>query len=178
MASVTTRGLSINRVKTGVTPVTIADVKRHLQIDADDNTHDTLLSEFIDSAIDEIELYCGITIIDSVVTARWECISNEELPYGPVKEIDTITGASEDHIEGLSGSFQTINADTTAPVTVTYKTGWNTLPKPVKIGVMKHVTDNFEQRTGFNLSGREALQQFPNDWKQTVRGLRRITWLG
>lgn len=178
MSSVVTRGLSVLITKTGVSPVSLSDVKQHLQIDDNDDNHDALLNTLIDSAIEEIEKYCAISIIDSNVTAQWEAIGSEELPYGPIKEIETVTGASLSAIEGLLGSFQVINANSPAPVTVSYKTGWMELPKAIKLGIIKHVTDNFEQRTGFNLSGREALQQFPNDWKHTVRGYRRILWLG
>lgn len=174
------RGFSIKKVSGVVEPVTLGAYKAHLEIDFD--KHDTLLTEFLVSARIEIENFLCVSLIETTITARWEELGSEELPYGPVHSIETVKDKDGEDvtghtIEGMEGSFMSIKADRTEPTVIVYKAGYQPpIPHPIKLAIMKRATDHFEQRTGFDLSGNVGAQPLPNDWKSVCRPYRRITW--
>lgn len=175
MSKIITRGFLISKTRTGAIPVWITEIKSYLQIDTED--HDDLLSVLLKSAIDTVEAFCGVSIIQATIKVSWQALgTSEELPYGPVREI--VTSPDNADINGYVPGFVVISGMTNSAVEVEYKAGYPDIPEDLKLSVMKLVLDNFEQRTGFSMAGREAVQILPNNWKDTAKKHRRITWLG
>lgn len=168
-----TRGLTILRTPTGSEPVTLEELKLHLSIDFDD--HDDLLNILLKSAREEVEIYTGLSLVDSDIKVRWESVTIAELPYGPVK---SVTESASYNLEGLMGSFVSVNDNTGNALEIEYKTGYTSVPTDLKLAIMKLATDNFEQRAGISFAGTNAFTQMPNDWRKTAAKFSRKTWLG
>lgn len=177
---VVTRGLTVRRGESLVEPVLLGELKSFLQIDFDD--HNTLLNTLLVSARESVEKFTGTTLCNNVdMVARFEECSTEEIPYGPVKSITSVLdkndGEVSHEIEGLLPGHVKIALNRESPTIIRYIAGSETIPYPLKVAIMKLATDNFEQRTGFDLSGRMSMTEFPNNWKVTATPYRRITWL-
>ena len=170
-------GLQVERISYGAEPVDLDAIKRHLSIDFDD--HNTLLEELIVSAREDIEAYLGLSIVDSTVTAYWDSICSSELPYGPVKTIISATDGVDDIDVTYSGiGYKKVIAERTYPTSITYEAGFTGgVPTAIKLAVMKHATDNFEQRTGISIGGNQTIQKFDNDWKNTCKRFSRKNFL-
>jgi uncharacterized phiE125 gp8 family phage protein len=174
------RGFSIIKVTADavVEPVTLPLLKKHVEIDFSD--HDDLLEQLLISAREQVEKFLCVSLVDTSITVRWEELSTEELPYGPVHTIavtDEYNSAVTGHtIEGLIGSFVKIKANRTSPTIINYTAGYpHPIPRPISLAIMKLATDHFEARTGIDLSSNEG-GQLPNNWKATCRSYRRIPW--
>jgi len=178
----TTRGLSVQRrpVEGAVEPVTIEDLKLHLAIDSND--HDDLLNKLLADAREQVELYTGLSLIESNIKARWEELTTCELPYGPVISITSVKDSAEalvtDYsLEGFTGSFVSIKADSSSPVVAEYIAGYeNDIPEGLKLAIMKLASDNFSERVGFSITGTNAAQALPNNWKETAKRYTRKSW--
>lgn len=167
-----TTGLQVTREKRGALPIWIDDIKDHLQIDTDD--HDLLLNTLMGSAVETVEQYCSVSLIETNVTASWdELHTTEELPYGPVR---SVINAEECSVKGVVPGWAKVFGNGHA-ARCEYVAGYDNIPDPIKLAVMKLVTDNFEQRAGFTMSGRLTMMQFPNDWRSSLRPYRRRTFL-
>ena len=178
----TTRGLSVQKkpVDGAVEPVTLEDLKLHLSIDFDD--HDDLLNKLLTAAREEVELYTGLSLIESDVKVRWEELTTCELPYGPVISLGLVTDSigeirTDYTLEGFTGSFVSIKANSSTPVASTYKAGYEAeIPEGLQLAIMKLATDNFTNRTGIDLSGNKGFQLLPNNWKETAKRYSRKLW--
>ena len=174
-----TRGFSISKeITSSSEPVTLEMLKAHLQIDF--TKHDTLLNIMLQAAREAVETFLCASLIETTITARWEELSTEELPYGPVNEIVSIydgdgNSISGTAIEGLMKGFVSIKANRTSPTVVQYKAGYESVPYNIQLAIMKLATDNFEHRTGIDLTaGSSGL--LPNNWKSVCYPYRRISW--
>lgn len=167
-----TTGLDVQRKRIGPLPLWLEDAKGHLQIDTDD--HNDLINIFLTGAIETVEKYCGICLVETEVTTSWdELHTTEELPYGPVRSVTEAEGCS---IKGqMPGWAKAVGSGQAAQIK--YIAGYEEIPEPIKIAVLKLVTDNFEQRAGFTMSGRLTMMEFPNDWRATAKPYRRRTFL-
>lgn len=180
MARGVNKGLQIQITRTGGTPSLLGEVKDYLQIDSED--HDSLLGQLILSAVERIESYCGVTIIPSIVSAFWRQLSSiEPLPYGPVVDVLDESGGE---VIGIVPGFASVEPSGTGPVRIDYAAGYSidpdtpiSLPEGLRLAIIKLVTDDFEQRTGVLVSGREAVQILPNNWKDSARPYRRASWV-
>lgn len=181
-----TRGLRIAKFKQqgADEPVTIEELKGFLAIDSDD--HDELLYSLIKSAREEVENYTGLSLIKSNVIAKWESLDTAELPFGPVLSLDSVKDKDGEtivsdkfYVEGIMGSFVNIKADTDSSITFAYVAGYDasTIPEGLKLAIMKNATDDFEQRTGVDTTGKMSKDLFPNNWKSKARKYsRRSCW--
>lgn len=169
-----TTGLQVRKERVATVPVWKDDAKRYLQIDLDVDDHDDLLNVLINSAFEAVERYCGVSMVETQITISWdELHTTEELPYGPVRSIAELTGCE---VKGELPGFVRVKG-TGISAKVEYTAGYINIPEPLKLAVMKLVTDNFEGRTGYDMSGRQAVQILPNNWKESVKSYRRISWL-
>ena len=166
-------------------PVSLQEVKVFLELDDDFTQYDTLLSSLITKARKTCEAYTNCSLVEKDIIARWEAAATEELPCGPVNSIDSVKDGSGNVLdassytrEGILGAFVKLRIDRELPTEVSYNAGYSEVPEGFKVAIMKQVCDDFEQRTGFDLSGRLAVQSFPNNWKEAIKQYRRITWLG
>lgn len=177
----TTRGFSIIKVVSDavVEPVTMDMLKKYVEIDFD--AHNDLLVELLTSAREQMEKFLCVSLVPTTITARWEELTTQELPYGPVREVISVTDISEDAItghalEGLLGSYMSLKANRSSPTIINYKAGYvGLIPAPIRLGIMKIVCDDFEQRTGVNVNN-IGVEKLPNNWRTTARPYRRLTW--
>lgn len=95
----------------GQEPVTLADAKKHLRVDFTDD--DTLITAMITASRKAIENYCHISLVPKTITL-WlkakdvpqsnyaqpfqvrEQFNEFELPYGPVRSVDSVTSIGSD----------------------------------------------------------------------------------
>lgn len=172
-----TRGFSIKKKVTSLTePVELDLLKTYVQVRS--GFHDTLLTELLTEARERVEKFLCLSLVETEITVRWEELSTEELPYGPVKSLTSVSDSSGTIVsfvmEGMLESNVSIRANRSEPTVIKYIGGFTEdVPKPIKLAIMKLVCDNFEFRTGITL---ETVQQLPNDWKKTCRPYRRIPW--
>jgi hypothetical protein len=163
-------------------PVTLDEVKTFLSIDIDTEDHDSLLLSLITAAREAVESYTGVSLVPSDVIAEFDSIYDVvELPYGPVTELTTITDSEGDTVtdyktRGVTGSFMRLAYASETFVQATYVTGYTVVPEALKTAIKKRVADDFEQRTGFTLTGQGLLQVSPNDWKAQAAPYSRKTW--
>ena len=176
------RGLTIKFEDsvTGEEPVDLPLCKKYLAIDFDD--HNELLSVLITEAREEVEKYCGITLFEKNITARWEYLTSAELPYGPIKSITSIQDKDDVSlntdsytIEGLYGSFMSLTDTSLSPVVARYLAGYDKCPFPLKLAIMKLVADQFEFRVSVTLTNMSTA--LPNDWKASASKYSRKTWM-
>lgn len=174
-----TRGFDIIKVESGDEPVSLEMLKTYLEVRSD--AHDSLLRDvLLIAARKRVERFLCVSLVESDITVRWEEISgSEELPYGPVQELTSVTDEDNEIVafkrEGLMGSFVGINVTRSEPTIIRYKAGYP-LPlkeEPIKLAIMKLVVDDFEERKGISL---DPANKLPNDWKATCRTYRRIPW--
>jgi len=178
----TTRGLSVQRrpVDGAVEPVTIEDLKLHLAIDSND--HDDLLNKLLADAREQVELYTGLSLIESNVKARWEELTTCELPYGPVISIRSVKDSAEalvtDYsLEGFTGSFVSLKADSSSPIMVEYVAGYEgDIPAGLQLAIMKLATDNFSFREGFSITGANGAKSLPTSWEKSAARYTRKSW--
>lgn len=176
----TTRGFSILREPTTEEePVDLDMLKKYVSIAF--SAHNDLLDELLSEAREEVEKFLCHSLVESTITVRWEELTSRELPYGPVKEIISVTGPDSPitghTIEGLIGSFVTIKANRSEPTVIKYLAGYPAeIPKPIKLAIMKRACEHFTDRTGNVLVGRAGVETLPNNWKSACRSYRRMTW--
>lgn len=177
-----TRGFDIIKTETSATePVSLDMLKTYVQVRS--VGHDSVLESLLRAARIHIEGFLCISLVPTDIVVRWEemdcTYGAEELPYGPVNEISSVAddeAAAVDYKrEGLMGSFVSINVTRTEPTVISYKAGYadDKVPEDIKLAIMKHALDSFEQRPGVSF---EVVQKLPNDWKATCRRYRRIPW--
>lgn len=177
--SITTRGLSLTKTlaEAGSTPVSLEEVKEYLVIDGND--HDTLLARLIEAATVAVEKYCGISLRETAITCRYEAAGRVEIPYGPVQSITSVEDADGSAVEytqeGLAGSFIALDLQRTVPTVITYVAGYTEVDEALKLAITKKVVDDFEMRSGVNLSD-QTRQLLPNNWQSAAKPYRRITW--
>lgn len=171
-----TRGFTCIKEPITNSPVNVDLLKEYVQIDFDD--HNTLLDVLLIAAREQVEEFLCRSLVKTTITARWEELAtgsySEELPYGPVLSITS--GADGHIIEGLMGSFVSIKANSSKPVTIVYVAGPNEaeeIPYPIILAIMKLTADNFEHRTGIDI---DPVNKLPNDWKSACRDYSRIPW--
>jgi len=173
----TTRGLSVQRkpVDGAVEPVTIEDLKLHLAIDSND--HDDLLNKLLPAARLRIEKYIGLSLIESDLKVRWEELTSDDLPYGPVLSEVNVEGSDDCSFEGFIGAHMRIVANSSSPITVTYRAGFEDgIEEDLQLAIMKLATDNFSKREGFSITGNDSAKPLPNDWKSTAAPYSVKSW--
>src|SRR5215207_9609458 len=82
--------ISVSFSETGTTePVTLDEIKSWLKIQGTDE--DDLLYMLRTSCRKEIEQYLGVSIVQKEITLEADLAYEWELPYGPVRTIDSVT---------------------------------------------------------------------------------------
>lgn len=156
-------------------------VKRYATIETD--VHNTLLSSLIISARQEVERFAQISIVSRQITAEWsEAYEFVRLPYAPHGSIITVkdgdnnllTLDSDYKVKGTKHKM--IYGDFSNGLKVNYHAGYNSdTPDSLKLAMTKNVLENFELRTGINISNNNA-SLLPNNWRN-VALLYRPTWV-
>lgn len=152
-------------------PLTLAQVKEFLAIEADETLHDAQLGRFIAAARGQVEAVTATRLVEHTVriaASDWSDLLH--LPVGPVQSVagiafDDVFGAEQalapDDWEligaGLARAIRTPvgkgwpnglrrGADT---IRVTLEVGYDTVPEPVQTAMLIMIADLFAQRESF-----------------------------
>jgi uncharacterized phiE125 gp8 family phage protein len=135
-----------------VEPVTLAEVKRHLELqfdtsgsyDFDDD--DTKLTALISQCREELEQYTGLSFAGKTLKAilRNDC-GGIEIPFGPVtaltsiKDVDgnTLTATTQYTVSG--NLFKRIDYPGSCYLEVNYTAGYTTLPAGLKRALLEEI---------------------------------------
>ena len=135
-----------------VEPVTLAEVKRHLELqfdtsgsyDFDDD--DTKLTDLIAQCRDELEQYSGLSFASKTLKAilRNEC-GGIEIPFGPVtaltsiKDVDGNTLTASTQYTARGNQFKWIEYPSSCYLEVNYTAGYAALPKGLKRALLEEI---------------------------------------
>lgn len=135
--------------------ITVAEVKVFCRIDTD--ADDDLLEDFITAARELCEHFANISMITrTVIAVVNNSLGGSWLPYGPVNEIvsvkdeDDVVLTTPDDYTLRFESFKQLTAPKSDYVRVEYTAGYETLPKAIKIAIMKQVAWMYENRGDVN----------------------------
>lgn len=146
-------------------PVSLDEMKDYLRlegyVDANESTSDDLsnfdfddrlLTDLIRSSRELIEQKAGISIlpktIEAVITNLCGMI---ELPFGPVISITSLFDCETTEITSSSyrivgNKWKYLAYPCYANMTITYETGFEVLPRPIKIDIMRLTAYMYENR--------------------------------
>ncbi|MBA3830210.1 MAG: phage head-tail connector protein [Taibaiella sp.] len=135
-------------------PVALSEAKDHLHVTFTDD--DTYITALIAQAVDSIERYCSISILQKTVTVAAELYNFIELPYGPLLAFTSYSyqdgnvytlGTTPDNYL-LDGSLFT--ALWPGRVRIVYNTGYdaatNPLPAGLKLAILNEIAFRYENR--------------------------------
>ena len=92
-------------VAPGEEPITLAEAKRHLRIDHDDE--DTLIAMWIQAAREMVEGYTGRRLVDQTVRVRFDCWPADGVIRLPVEPVSAVTSVK---YYDADGTEQTLSA--------------------------------------------------------------------
>ena len=148
----------------GATPtfLTTAEVKNYLRVDYD--VDDTIIDDLIEASYDAFEGYTNRSIRNYRIEAVWEQFGvSVDLPYMPVNfgssavSVTSVEYSFEDGTkndvtsvwEQVGGSIRVLKPETIAPgyrLYVEYTIANPTIPRKLKIGLLKWIATNYEDR--------------------------------
>ena len=142
----------------GVTPtfLTTAEVKNYLRVDY--TVDDTIIADLIQGAYDAFEGYTSRSLRTYTIEAVWEQFgASVDLPYAPVTSVTKVEYRFEDGTnndvtslwEQIGGSIRVLKPEQVAygnRLVVTYATGYTTIPGKLKMGLLKWIATNYEDR--------------------------------
>ncbi len=135
--------------------ITTAEVKTHLAITHTDD--DTYIGTLISQVRAAVEGYCGISIGSQ--TRKWVYDFDTfewSIPYGPIISVTSLvrrTGAgttetlvANDDYELQGEQIKTLVVSGGGRCTLTYVTGYTTLPADLKLGMLQEIAYRYEHR--------------------------------
>lgn len=158
-------------------PVTLAEVKRHLNIGNTNNDHDVYISFCLSVALAEAEKFTNRKFITETVTKyfdKWPSGDALALPYGNLQSVTSVSYKDTDgawtvfssgdytvQIEEEPGkvvleygeTWPTITLHPNKPIKVIYVCGYGAtgddVPAPIRAAIQVAAADLFEQRENF-----------------------------
>lgn len=135
-----------------VEPFDVEVAKGWGKIDVSDD--DSIIETLITTARQQCEDFLNISLIARTVTAYLDnSAGNIRLPYGPVKEIVSITDDSkdlndidEDNYELKGLLFKTLSSPSNCHVIISYTAGYDILPEHFKTAVKQQILYLYENR--------------------------------
>jgi hypothetical protein len=131
-------------------PVTLAEAKNWIKVDAGITDDDALITELIKVARQQCEGFLGISLIERTVTA---VINNSaggaELPYGPVVSFTSLKDVDDNALtEVLQGlDFKTLKTPLDDYMTAVYTTGYpDGVPLNFKTAIKEQVAWLYDGR--------------------------------
>lgn len=101
--------ISVSFSETGTTePVTLDEIKSWIRVQGTDE--DSVLYLLRTSCRKELEQYLGISIVQKEITLEHDSGFEWELPYGPVRTIDSVTRRTGTDNLGI-GEYETVDAE-------------------------------------------------------------------
>lgn len=148
--------LSTSESSLGSEPITGTELKNYLRLegftDSDESTSeslsdfdfdDTLITDIITAARQTLEKACGISLVTKTIEAVITNLAGRiELPYGPVNTISSLLdsdGATieEDDYTVVGNQWKYLVSPCYEDMTITYTAGYSSLPKALKLDVLR-----------------------------------------
>lgn len=130
----------------GDEPVTLAEAKAYCRVDADYTGEDALISDLISSSRSAIEMWANISLIEKRIQVFSDTDKTLCLPGSPVIVIESITDCEGNLIEYNEAIKNKVKIDHRGGYFVTYKAGFNPVPRDLKIAVLKQIATDFDNR--------------------------------
>lgn len=158
-------------------PVTLQEVRDYLRITT--TSEDDLLLEMVTDARERLEKFTNLSFGEKTLKCRWNALNGwQEIPYQPNAVISACVNddnvALTYEVRGLE--YKALYCVNNTGVTITYTTGFTTLPKALKIAIMKEVATSYENRENFYIEG--TFNELSNDAKRMAQSYSRNTLLG
>jgi uncharacterized phiE125 gp8 family phage protein len=131
-------------------PITLAQVKEHLNIDFNDQ--DDKLNALLASAFREVELFTECGLKTKTVRLSYTQINGTVmLPFAPIQSITSVVNFSGTNLVidkdyELSGEKTKISAYSADGIKVTYVCGFSTLPKDIENAVLDIIAVDFDNK--------------------------------
>lgn len=176
-----------------VEPVTLADVKKQLEIELSETDHDSFLNGLLIGARESVEAASGYALITQTVQLRFEYCGEREWPLlvPPVQTVTSIktryegTETDEDENDffltsGLVPSYRMkssadagFSADDVDEVEITYVAGFGDnagdVPEALKLAIKQLAAERFEYRVSRELGTVVSSLHEPGSWIHTIR---------
>lgn len=168
-------------------PITVQEVKDYLRLegftDTDESTSeslsdfdfdDTLISEAITAVREMFELKCSLSLIPKTLQVVLTNLKGMiELPRGPISSVTGIVNSDgdaidTDNIKTIGDQWKFLACPTYENMTVTYEAGYTTVPKGIKLDLLRAAAYYYMNR------GAEVIQPFVS---QLAKKYSRNTWL-
>lgn len=147
-----------------VEPVTLDEVKTYIRKDFPDDDTD-VLPDMIVAAREWAEKTAGITIVNRQITTVLEVFNRQELPYGPVIDIQD---ATKYHLQGSAFPRVIGNGE----MTLVYNAGYGTsVPESIKLAIMAKVASTDAHR------GDEDKQHYAEIAQKLLSPYNRVLWI-
>ena len=138
--------------ESGTAPITLAEAKAWIKVDTAITADDTLITELIKAARQQVEGFLGISLIHRTVTAIINNSAGDiELPYGPLVSFTSLTDedgtaiAADDYeLRGIG--FKYLHEPLYDYMTAVYTTGYTALPENFKTAVKEQVAWLYDNR--------------------------------
>lgn len=167
--------LDVVRSGFGSEVITLAEVKANIGVDFTD--FDGLITDLIAAVREQTESYCGVSIVEQVVTVRMmNGLGNQYLPYGPVVgDVTSIEDTNEVAIEDAvfrGANFPRLVTSFCEEVTLVYNTGYGSdVPKDLKLAMIQEVCYQFEHR-----GDEDGIPSISGQYKAKANKYRRNKW--
>lgn len=175
----------VNATKTeGATPtfVTSAEAKAFMRVDY--TTDDTIIDLLIEAAYDAFEAYTNRSLRTYDIVAVWEQYgASVDLPYAPVTSVTTVEYRFEDGTnndvtsiwEQVGNQIRVLKPEEVAygnRLVVTYSTGYASIPNKLKLGLLKWIATNYEDRQN---TAEMSISEVPGSSKELWADYRILT---
>jgi uncharacterized phiE125 gp8 family phage protein len=155
-------------------PVTLAEVKKHLELADDDNAHDAHVLRLIQAAREQVEYDCSVVLATGTHTLTLDDFPSEPEIYLPVRPVQSVTSITYIGDDGNTYTFTSADyvLDNNEPtpeiklaylkdwpsargepnsVTVTFVAGYalqNAIPQAFKQMMLVDIARRFQDREG------------------------------
>lgn len=136
-------------------PVTLEEAKKWIKMDLIEDDDD-VIQQIIFEAVDWLEEYCGISVVENTVTSTVTIHNRQYLPYPPVKAVTNVYVNNTTEITDWTGNpnFTGLPGETMIQGYGTYKVvakcGYDVLPAKLKGALLAYIAFAYEHR-GDNL---------------------------
>lgn len=147
-------------------PVTLAEVKQYLRVDASETAFDAEITALIGAARDEVETYLNRSLIRRTVAVTMNIANGDAaLPYAPVVELTAITdidgNAMDESNYMIKGDVLKISSYLGySQLSLTYTAGYTTekpVPAAFKLGIKKLIAFDWQHKGDDNTQRKVGL---------------------
>lgn len=164
----------------GAEPVTLQEAKVYCRVDDDYTGDDALITELITSARSHIEKWANISLIEKRVRVYSDTKDTLWLPCSPVRDIESVTDDDGEDIPYNDAIKFKVKINHYGGYFITYRVGFDPLPRDLKLAVLKQVATDYDNRENFVINGNTQQLtgvDLTNGTKNLVRPYSRNLWL-